>query len=467
MPNYPGSLDDNTSLPTKSDGDDVTVAETNTQSDAIKAIESALGLPSGATAGSLFAKYFSHDHDNGDGESASVRIGAEFALKGVISPAQITADQNNYNPPNLATSSVVRLTSDALRNITGFLAGTLWKILLVENIGTFSIVLKNASTSSTAANRFSFGADLTILPGQGIILLYDGVQNRWVNPGASVTDHSLLTNVTVDQHHADVHARAKHTTAVRVSDEGGSFTDILDFDFVGAGVTATFASGKATVTIPGGAGSPATLADLQDVGVVEALDTGAPSGRVPDGRHTHAHGAGKSPDDHHNQSHSIGDHIDFDGRSISYQADQINFTGTKTAILSSNLRVCQYADAVSTVSARFGFFVPDNWASGFDVSVYWIPDTTVTGGVKWRFSYLYFAPGESANTALTNFDPTVNSATRTANIAQKETFTVPSSYAAGDFMQFNVLRLGADALDTYNGGTVQMYLVVFSYVGDQ
>lgn len=45
--NYPNALDDNTSLPTKSAGDTVASAETNTQSNAIKAIEAKLGI--GAT----------------------------------------------------------------------------------------------------------------------------------------------------------------------------------------------------------------------------------------------------------------------------------------------------------------------------------------------------------------------------------------------------------------------------------
>jgi len=42
--NYPGALDDGTSLPTKSTGDDITSAETNTQSAAVKALEAKLGV---------------------------------------------------------------------------------------------------------------------------------------------------------------------------------------------------------------------------------------------------------------------------------------------------------------------------------------------------------------------------------------------------------------------------------------
>jgi len=44
------------------------------------------------------------------------------ALQGDISPAQITSNQNDYNPTGLATAGVLRLSSDAARNVTGIAA---------------------------------------------------------------------------------------------------------------------------------------------------------------------------------------------------------------------------------------------------------------------------------------------------------------------------------------------------------
>ena len=64
-----------------------------------------------------------------------------------------------------------------------------------------------------------------------------------------------------DAHHSQAHSRTDHTTAVRVQDEGGPFADVLDFNFVGAGVTASVAAGVATVTIPGGGGAAHTILD--------------------------------------------------------------------------------------------------------------------------------------------------------------------------------------------------------------
>lgn len=43
------------------------------------------------------------------GASNPTSAGAEFAFTGRISPPQITANQNDYNPVNLATSSTLRL----------------------------------------------------------------------------------------------------------------------------------------------------------------------------------------------------------------------------------------------------------------------------------------------------------------------------------------------------------------------
>jgi hypothetical protein len=51
-------------------------------------------------------------------------INEMFGLSGDISPAQITANQNDYNPTSLSTSSVLRLNTDASRNITGLAGNT-------------------------------------------------------------------------------------------------------------------------------------------------------------------------------------------------------------------------------------------------------------------------------------------------------------------------------------------------------
>jgi hypothetical protein len=59
-----------------------------------------------------------------------------LTLSGVISPTQITSNQNDYNPGSLSVASVLRLSSDASRNITGILAGASGRILKIVNVGS-------------------------------------------------------------------------------------------------------------------------------------------------------------------------------------------------------------------------------------------------------------------------------------------------------------------------------------------
>lgn len=95
-----------------------------------------------------------------------------------VSPAQITADQNNYNP---GTGSFHRLSTDAARTITGFVAEATGSPMFIANVGAFNLVIANESASSTAANRVitGTGADVTLNPDDSAIFLYDGASARW------------------------------------------------------------------------------------------------------------------------------------------------------------------------------------------------------------------------------------------------------------------------------------------------
>lgn len=106
-------------------------------------------------------------------------VDQNFAMSGIISPAQITSNQNDYSPANLAVSTIARLSTDASRNITGLLAPTVNNTLYILNIGSNNIVLTNANASSTAANRFDFGGDRTLAAGDGLMLWYDLTAARW------------------------------------------------------------------------------------------------------------------------------------------------------------------------------------------------------------------------------------------------------------------------------------------------
>lgn len=103
-----------------------------------------------------------------------------FALSGDISPAQITSNQNDYNPTDLATSSVLRLSTDASRNLTSIAGGSDGRVLLILNIGSNNLVLKDDDgATGTAANRFALSGDVTLAGDQGAIIWYDSTSSRW------------------------------------------------------------------------------------------------------------------------------------------------------------------------------------------------------------------------------------------------------------------------------------------------
>lgn len=98
------------------------------------------------------------------------------------SPAQITADQNNYT---VNKSYFQRWLSDASRTVTGLTLSQPQvdgQTHMIWNIGAQNIVLANEHASSTAANRFttSTGADITLAPNKCAFVIYSGTTSRWL-----------------------------------------------------------------------------------------------------------------------------------------------------------------------------------------------------------------------------------------------------------------------------------------------
>src|SRR5262245_61665923 len=96
-------------------------------------------------------------------------------------PAQITANQDNYNPGG--TADFQRWSTDASRNITGMTFSTTQldgQQHLICNVGAQNIVLQHQVTS-TAANQFlnSTAADITLAATQCADAIYDGTTSRW------------------------------------------------------------------------------------------------------------------------------------------------------------------------------------------------------------------------------------------------------------------------------------------------
>ena len=131
-----------------------------------------LGRGVGGNLGPLnnFAMRIQHHHDE------------------VISPAQITSNQLAYNPTGFGTAEILRLNSDAARDINGFLASVVDFFggvhrKRVWNVGGFNITLKHQEGTEAAANRIlsTTGADIVITPDGYADIWYDtdGGVDRW------------------------------------------------------------------------------------------------------------------------------------------------------------------------------------------------------------------------------------------------------------------------------------------------
>jgi hypothetical protein len=93
-------------------------------------------------------------------------------------PSVLTSDQNNYD---FGTTSFLRLSGTALRNITGLLAGVDGQRLTIVNVGTFGLQFVNENGSSSAVNRFTMigGSDTLINGDESIEFIYDSTSSRW------------------------------------------------------------------------------------------------------------------------------------------------------------------------------------------------------------------------------------------------------------------------------------------------
>lgn len=113
--------------------------------------------------------------------AATTSDGTLYDPSSVISPAQITADQNDYNPTNAANATFWRINSDAQRSITGIVSGKSGQRIILANVGSFDILLSNQSASSAAANRIitGTGAAITLSADTQRELWYDPTTSRW------------------------------------------------------------------------------------------------------------------------------------------------------------------------------------------------------------------------------------------------------------------------------------------------
>jgi hypothetical protein len=113
---------------------------------------------------------------------ASANFTANVNFNGVISPAALASNTNNWNPAGLATANVIRFSCSPAITITGLTAPAAdGQVIVLDNVGaTNTCTLTAQDTNSTAANRFAFDRPIAIRPGRTLTIKYDLTTARWV-----------------------------------------------------------------------------------------------------------------------------------------------------------------------------------------------------------------------------------------------------------------------------------------------
>lgn len=141
---------------------------------------------------------FEHDYDTGfelrKGNQAFPNRGYVFDATvysdttfngGLVSPATITGNDGNYDP---GTSALfIRLATSATWSLSGLgIASSLspqvsGEIHQIWNVGANNLILLHQNAGSSAGNRFLMdtGANMTLLPNEGVDVWYDLVTGRW------------------------------------------------------------------------------------------------------------------------------------------------------------------------------------------------------------------------------------------------------------------------------------------------
>lgn len=120
--------------------------------------------------------------DLSDSTPNRVTLVSSLKLIGIITPAVLNANTDDYNPAGLDTAYEIRQDASGAIAISGIVPGPSpsGRELVLTNISGFTITLTNDATS-VAANRFLLpgGVDYNLLTNGAATLRYDATSSRW------------------------------------------------------------------------------------------------------------------------------------------------------------------------------------------------------------------------------------------------------------------------------------------------
>lgn len=104
-----------------------------------------------------------------------------FATSATLTPAALTGNTNNYTPTGIATAAAMRIAATGAVNLTGLIASSRSRTLLLVNIGAFTITLTHADGASSIANQFRCpgAANFSLTTAKACWLWYDLTSAIW------------------------------------------------------------------------------------------------------------------------------------------------------------------------------------------------------------------------------------------------------------------------------------------------
>lgn len=106
--------------------------------------------------------------------------GDDRTIGGVFSTGAISSNLNNYDVDE--TQTYIRINATSNINLTGLDATDVedGQTIIIVNVGTANITIRNQSSNSIAANRIiTGGGNITLNTDGSVTLWYDAVSQRW------------------------------------------------------------------------------------------------------------------------------------------------------------------------------------------------------------------------------------------------------------------------------------------------